>query len=121
MPAPLLASPNPTPPAAAMLLVMMPPAAARPGPAGPYFSATDQSRLQHLLGAGVQVLRIDEAEYPAVVRSFAPPRLPACVLLWQGMELWRQEGLPQPELVAPIIQARLQAVAVAVVCPGPTA
>ena len=55
-------------------------------------------RLQVRLGAAVRVLPIDEASLPAVVRSFGPPRLPACVLVRQGVELWRQDGLPDDEL-----------------------
>jgi hypothetical protein len=45
------------------------------------------------------VLQVDEASHPAVVRSFGTPELPACVLVRQGVELWRQHGLPEDEAV----------------------
>jgi hypothetical protein len=45
------------------------------------------------------VLQVDEASHPAVVRSFGTPELPACVLMRQGVELWRQHGLPEDEAV----------------------
>lgn len=98
---------------AATLLVMVPPAAPRVTPGRLCFTAAEQTRLQHQLGAAVQVLRIDQAEYPAVVRSFAPLQLPACVLVWRGLELWRQEGLPEPDQLAPVVLSRIQAVAAA--------
>jgi hypothetical protein len=43
------------------------------------------------------VLQVDEASHPAVVRSFGTPELPACVLVRQGVELWRQHGLPDDD------------------------
>lgn len=49
--------------------------------------------LQTRLGDRVRVLRIDEANHPDVVRSFAIPQLPAFVLIQRGVELWRQVGL----------------------------
>src|SRR5687767_8790895 len=53
--------------------------------------------LQRRLGPAVRVLKVDEASHPAVVRSFGTPALPACVLVRQGVELWRHEGLPEDE------------------------
>jgi thioredoxin-like negative regulator of GroEL len=82
----------PSPPAVpapepAVLLVLLP-------PASPAALTSMLRQLQGRLGAQIQVLRIDEATHPAVVRSFGTPALPACVLLRQGVELWRHQGLP---------------------------
>jgi len=87
-----------SPPTAAVLLVLL--------PLGAGAAATAAlAALQQQLGAAVRVLAIDEATHPAVVRSFGPPTLPACVLLHQGMELWRQPGLPTADAVADVLQA----------------
>ncbi|MBJ6145588.1 thioredoxin [Hymenobacter sp. BT559] len=75
----------------AVLLVLL------PLPAGQAAPAPTLRHLQQHLGAAVRVLAIDEASHPAVVRSFGTPELPACVLMRQGVELWRQQGLPSPE------------------------
>lgn len=93
--------------AAAVLLVMLP-AVARPAESPPVFSVADQARLQRQLGPAVQVLRINAAEYEAVVRSFEPVQLPACVLVRQGLELWRTEGLPRPDNLVPLILSKVQ-------------
>jgi hypothetical protein len=74
----------------AVLLVLL------PLPTGPAAPAT---------GRAVRVLAIDEASHPAVVRSFGTPELPACVLMRQGVELWRQQGLPSPEALLATLQA----------------
>lgn len=86
------------PPDAAVLLVLLPPA--------PFGGAPHQARtaawvraLQARLGATIRVLKIDEASHPAVVRSFGLPALPACVLVRQGVELWRQQGLPEDDTI----------------------
>ena len=49
--------------------------------------------LQTRLGNRVRVLRIDEANHPDVVRSFAITQPPTFVLIRRGVELWRQVGL----------------------------
>ena len=49
--------------------------------------------IQTQLGSLVRVLRIDEADHPDVVQTFAITQLPAFVLLRRGVELWRQQGL----------------------------
>lgn len=80
-----------------MLLILLPldrfdealPAAAH--------TSTSLKRLQGRLGPEIRVLQVDEASNPAVVRSFNTPELPACVLVRQGVELWRQQGLPDDE------------------------
>ena len=85
-----------SPPDAAVLLVLLPPGAGA--------AATDAlAALQQQLGATVRVLAIEEATHPAVVRSFGPPALPACVLVRQGVELWRQPGLPDADAVAGLL------------------
>ena len=83
----------------AVLLVLL------PLPASPAAPATSLRHLQQQLGRAVRVLAIDEASHPAVVRSFDTPELPACVLMRQGVELWRQQGLPSPEALLATLQA----------------
>jgi hypothetical protein len=83
----------------AVLLVLL------PLPTGPAAPATGLRHLQQQLGRAVRVLAIDEASHPAVVRSFGTPELPACVLMRQGVELWRQQGLPNPEALLATLQA----------------
>ncbi|NVO31930.1 thioredoxin [Hymenobacter lapidiphilus] len=99
----VVASPSTLVPEATVLLVLLPPAVAGQAPA---LSIGALRALQARLGPGVRVLRVDEASHPTVVRSFSgqPATLPACVLVRQGVELWRQSGLPQAE----IIEARLR-------------
>ncbi|WP_210116041.1 hypothetical protein [Hymenobacter wooponensis] len=91
---------------AAVLLVLLPQLAHDAALAVPAVSAADLAALQRQLGSGVQVLTVDQAANPAVVRSFAPLHLPACVLVYQGVELWRQEGLPSAEDVMPLVLAQ---------------
>ncbi|AHJ97516.1 hypothetical protein [Hymenobacter swuensis] len=67
-------------------------------------TTSSQAALQHQLGAGVLVLQVDEATYPAVVRSFAPAQLPTSVLVQHGVELWRQPGLPSAEEVHAVLR-----------------
>ena len=82
-----------------MLLVLLP-LGPRGEVAGEAARTTASLRaLQGRLGAAIRVLRIDAASHPAVVRSFGPPQLPACVLVRQGVELWRSQGLPEDEAV----------------------
>jgi hypothetical protein len=87
-----------SPTAPAVLLVLLP---LGEGPA----SAVTLGALQQQLGAAVRVLAIEEATHPAVVRSFGSPALPAWVLVRQGVELWRQPGLPNAAAVAGLLQA----------------
>lgn len=60
--------------------------------------------LQKRLNGSVRVLKIDEATHPEVVRSFDIGQIPALVLVRQGVELWRQEGLTDPNLLATVTQ-----------------
>ena len=95
--APPMLTHSSSPPAPAVLLVLLPLGA---GPA----EAVALAAVQQQLGAAVRVLAIDEASHPAVVRSFGAPALPACVLVRQGVELWRQPGLPNAAAVAGQLQ-----------------
>lgn len=90
-------------PEAAVLLVLLPPVLHGQPPA---LSPGALRALQARLGPGVRVLWVDEATYPAIVRSFSgqPAALPACVLVRQGVELWRLPGLPE----IATIEARLR-------------
>ena len=83
------------PPDTAVLLVLVP----RCGVAGEAHTNTLLRLLQGRLGAAIRVLKIDEDSHPAVVRSFGPPPLPACVLVRQGVELWRLHGLPEDDSI----------------------
>jgi hypothetical protein len=82
----------------AVLLVLLPLPTSQAAP------APTLRHLQQRLGPAVRVLAIDEASHPAVVRSFGTPKLPACVLMRQGVELWRQQGLPCPEELLATLQ-----------------
>ena len=95
---PLSTLPSALPPDTAVLLVLLP---LEPGSefTGETRTAASLRVLQGRLGAAIRVLKIDEASHPAVVRSFGPPQLPACVLVRQGVELWRLQGLPEDESI----------------------
>jgi len=81
---------------AAVLLVLLPPALG--GEALPKAQTSASLRnLQGRLGPSIRVLPVDEDSHPAVVRSFGTPELPACVLVRQGVELWRHQGLLEDE------------------------
>lgn len=90
---------------AAVLLVLLPPV----GSAPPVRAATlaDLQALQQQLGRVIRVLSVDDASHPAVVRSFQMANLPAFVLMRQGVELWRQQGLPEGEFIVAQLLARL--------------
>ena len=96
-----LALPSPELLAPAVLLVLVP-----AGRAGRLPTPAQLDDLQRRLGPAVRVLRIDEATHAAVVRSFAVAQLPACVLVREGIELWRQPGWPETDsLVAALLAA----------------
>lgn len=65
--------------------------------------------LQEHLGGLLRILRIDEANNPDVVRSFAITHPPAFVLVRQGVELWRQESLSDAATLALSIRRLLTA------------
>ncbi|MDB5243551.1 MAG: hypothetical protein JWP57_4176 [Spirosoma sp.] len=60
--------------------------------------------LQAHLGCLLRVLRINEANHPDVVKSFAITQTPAFVLVRRGIELWRQEGLSDQATLVELIQ-----------------
>jgi hypothetical protein len=99
---PLMSSTLPPPPVlapdTAVLLIFLPPAPLNQSSADGLTASAIQA-LQLRLGPAIRVLKVDEASHPAVVRSFDTPELPACVLVRQGVELWRQQGLPENESV----------------------
>ncbi|OUJ71433.1 thioredoxin domain-containing protein [Hymenobacter crusticola] len=64
-------------------------------------------RLQTLLEPAIRILRINEASHPAVVSSFHATELPAFVFLRQGIELWRHQGLPDDEAIAPLLLRKI--------------
>lgn len=95
-------SPTPVPTSslaaeAAVLLVLLPAV----GTAQPVRAATLAAlrALQQRLGAVIRVLTVDEGSHPLVVRSFPPLDLPAFVLVQHGVELWRQQGLPEGDFI----------------------
>lgn len=49
--------------------------------------------LHDFLDGSLRILQLDEATHPEVVRSFDITHLPAFVLIRQGVELWRHEGM----------------------------
>ena len=66
------------------------------------------NRLQGQLGSAIRILKIDEASHPGVVRAFDGRGVPAFVLLQDGAELWRQQGLPEGEPMAALLLSKLQ-------------
>lgn len=64
--------------------------------------------LQVQLGSAIRILKVDEASHPGVVRAFDGHGVPAFVLLQDGAELWRQQGLPVGEPMAALLLSKLQ-------------
>ncbi|MCB2407003.1 thioredoxin [Hymenobacter lucidus] len=95
-----------SPPVATVLLLLVAPLKNRCAAA-----AVDLVALQTRLGPKIQVLLVDEATHPAIVRSFAPVRLPSSVLLHQGTELWRQNGLPNATKMPAALLAKIEHIA----------
>ena len=87
---------------AAMLLVLLPSVGT-----APQVRVAALATLQQELGAAIRVLTVDEVSHPSVVRSFQATDLPCFVLMRQGVELWRQGGLPEGEAIVPLLLARL--------------
>ena len=65
--------------------------------------------LSHQLGGAMRVLKIDETTHPEVVRSFDIRHLPAFVMVRQGVELWRYEGVADEETLTQASQRWLAA------------
>ncbi len=97
----------------AMLLVLLPtvgPGVKQETP--PARTATNLllKGLQLQLGTAIRVLKVDEASHPAVVHAFDGKGVPAFVLLRDGAELWRQQGLPEGEPMAALLLSKLEEV-----------
>ena len=94
----------------AMLLVLLPTVGAGVEQESPLVrSATNLllKGLQLKLGTAIRVLKVDEATHPGVVRAFDGRGVPAFVLLRDGAELWRQQGLPEGEPMAALLLSKL--------------
>lgn len=90
-----LSTPHPiiVPAKTTVLLVFMPPVVSRESIGQRASLLRLMELLQQQVGNRVRVLKIDESAHPDVVRSFDVQELPAFVLVQQGVELWRQEGV----------------------------
>ncbi|MDJ0366529.1 thioredoxin family protein [Hymenobacter sp. H14-R3] len=64
--------------------------------------------LQHRLGSAIHVLRVDEDSHQAVVHAFGGQGVPAFVLLRDGRELYRQQGLPEGEPLVALLLSKLE-------------
>jgi hypothetical protein len=96
----------------AMLLVLLPTVGPGPQQETPLARKTTVlllKGLQQELGTAIRVLKVDEASHPAVVHAFDWQGLPAFVLLRDGAELYRQQGLPQGALMAALLLSKLPA------------
>jgi hypothetical protein len=95
----------------AMLLVLLPTVGPGPRQETPLARAATVLLLKSLqleLGAAIRVLKVDEASNPAVVRAFDGRGVPAFVLLRDGAELYRQQGLPEGAPMATLLLSKLQ-------------
>lgn len=68
--------------------------------------------LQRELGTAIHVLKVDAGTHPAVVHAFDGQGVPAFVLLRDGAELWRQQGLPEGKPMAALLLSKLAAAAI---------
>lgn len=105
----------------AVLLVMLPTVGPSPEQETPLARTATNLLLQGLqaeLGTAIRVLKVDEASHPAVVRAFDGRGVPAFVLLRDGAELYRQQGLPDSALLASLL---LRELASAPAAPEPAA
>ena len=95
---------------AAVLLVLLP--TVGPGTTQetqPVRTATNVllKSLQLQLGTAIRVLKVDAASHPAVVQAFDGQGVPAFVLLRDGEELFRQQGLPEGEPLVALLLSKL--------------
>ncbi|RRB07914.1 thioredoxin [Larkinella rosea] len=97
--------PHPAPIAKAVLLIFMPPERTARSQRASVRSLANS--LQQHLGNQARVLKIDEATQPDVFRSFEITQTPSFVLVRQGVELWRQVGMTDEELLT-LLSKRLQ-------------
>ena len=91
-----------------VLLVLLPSVAADTAIQAWTVTTAMLNALQARLGTAVRVMRIDQASHPAVVRSFDGRGLPAFVLLERGIEVWRQQGLPDGESIVLQLLSKLR-------------
>lgn len=94
----------------AMLLVLLPTVghgAAQETPGARTITNSLLKELQAELGTAIRVLKVDEGTHPGVVRAFDGRGVPAFVLLRDGAELWRQQGLPEGEPMAALLLRKL--------------
>ncbi|SDY59844.1 thioredoxin family protein [Hymenobacter psychrophilus] len=94
----------------AMLLVLLPTVGPGALEATPLARSNTNQLLRNLqleLGAAIRVLKVDEGTHPAVVQAFDGRGVPAFVLLRDGEELWRQQGLPEGEPMAALLLSKL--------------
>lgn len=89
-----------------MLLVLLPVAGSE-GQQEQTSTTTLLNYLQGRLNPVIRVLRINEASHPTVVRSFHTTQLPAFVLVRQGVELWRQQGVPDGEALVRMLLSKV--------------
>jgi len=90
---------------AAVLLVLLPVADGESQPSASV--QTLVSYLQERISPTIRVLKINAATHPAVVQSFQAQQLPAFVLVRQGVELWRQQGLAEGEATALLLLSKV--------------
>ena len=96
---------------AAMLLVLLPTVGTgAKQETQPARTATNLllKELQLQLGAAIHILKVDAASHPVVMHAFDGRGLPAFVLLRDGEELWRQQGLPEGEPMAALLLSKLE-------------
>jgi hypothetical protein len=95
----------------AMLLVLLPTVGSgnqQETPQGREATVLLLRSLQLALGTAIRVLKVDEASHPAVVRAFDGRGVPAFVLLRDGTELYRQQGLPVGAPMVALLLSKLQ-------------
>lgn len=93
-------------PQSAVLLIFFMPSGLANRPQRVLLTALADS-LQEQLGGLLRILRIDEANHPDVVQSFAITQTPAFVLVRRGIELWRHEALSDESILVGLIQNSL--------------
>ncbi len=63
--------------------------------------------LPGVLNGSLRILQLDESIHPEVVQSFTVGRLPAFILVRQGIEIWRHEGPPNEAILSTLSQRLL--------------
>ena len=95
----------------AMLLVLLPTVGSGVRQVSPLARTATNHLLHGLqlrLGSAIRVLKVDQSTHPAVVHAFEGQGVPAFVLLRDGAELWRQQGLPEGEMMAELLLSKLE-------------